>query len=134
MKSMRCLFSTVAVLVAALVSACAAPAPPPVADACWEHQIEIANTEGNLLTLCVAGSTASGTIRFAKLGGVSALCRQAGRVTPTGGGAFSLAFEKGSCQSGRNFDAATFQCTPVDDASIRCLNKTVSTPLVFKRR
>lgn len=129
---MRTLLTAISTLVAILVCACAAPAP--VAETCWEHHIEIANTDGNLLTLCVAGNNATGTIRFANLGGVSALCRQQGLATTLAGGAFSLAFDTGSCQSGRKFEAATFECTAVDEASMRCVNRTVKTPLLFKRR
>lgn len=135
---MKRLLTALSVAIAVLLSACAVSAPPPlptqVADACWEHRIEIANTEGNLLLLCVVGSTASGTIHFTNLGGKPDLCRQQGSVKPASGGAFSLAFENGSCDSGGKFNAASFQCTPVDAASIRCTTHTVSTPLVFTRR
>ena len=121
-------------LLAALLSACASPSPPQVVTGCWEHRIEIPNSAGNLLTLCTLGETASGTIRFANLGGDATVCRQSGVAKALAGGGFSLAFERGSCDNGRSFDRASFQCTNQTGDSISCLHNTMTLPLVFTRQ
>ena len=119
---------------AMLLSACASPPAPQAITGCWEHRIEIPNSEGNLLTLCVAGETASGTIRFAKLDGAGTVCKQSGTMKAVAGGGFSLAFERGSCESGRAFDAASFLCTKQSAESLSCLHNTMTAPLIFTRR